>query len=105
MPSRRRTAWLSSPALDVLDEDFGVADDGGERGAQFVAHVGEEVALGVAGGDGGGALAVGLDLRGGEELGLLEDEGEEVDEARRAVPGRDDEGVVDVLRRAARGRG
>ena len=34
-------------------ENFGVAKDGVERGAQFVAHVGEERALGFAGGFGG----------------------------------------------------
>ena len=32
-------------AVDAVDDQFGIADDGVERGAQLVAHVGEELRL------------------------------------------------------------
>ena len=32
-------------AVDAVDDQLGVADDGVERGAQLVAHVGEELRL------------------------------------------------------------
>src|SRR5262249_24425646 len=32
-------------AIDVIEDEFGVAEDGVERGAQLVAHVGEELGL------------------------------------------------------------
>src|SRR6185437_10158102 len=49
-------------AEDFVGEHFGESDDGVERRAQFVAHVGEELALGLAGGFGGvlGVLERGL---------------------------------------------
>ena len=30
-------------AIDVVEDEFGVAEDGVERGAQLVAHVGQEL--------------------------------------------------------------
>ena len=41
---------LAAGQVGLLDEQLAVADDGVERRAEFVTHVGEERALGAAGG-------------------------------------------------------
>ena len=38
---------------DLFDKQVGIAEDGGHGGADFVAHVGQELALGAVGGVGG----------------------------------------------------
>ncbi len=45
-------ARVVAAILRVLAQDFAVADDGVERRAQFVAHIGEEGRLGAGGGFG-----------------------------------------------------
>ena len=57
------------PTVDVIEQQIGVAEDGGHRRANLVAHVGHERAFGVVGrlgGGGGGPQPVGGGLRVGD---------------------------------------
>ena len=48
--TRSALARLVAAVLRVLEQDFAVADDGVERRAQLVAHIGEEGRFGARGG-------------------------------------------------------
>ena len=62
---------LSPRSWRVFDQDFAVADDGVQRGAQFVAHVGEERRLGAGGGLRLGPALLGLLARRADLAGIL----------------------------------
>ena len=60
----------------VLDQDLAVADDGVERRAQLVAHIGEESRLRARGGLGFGAGLLRLVLGGADVAGIVAEYGE-----------------------------
>ena len=86
-----RPCEISSTVGEVAPEHLGPAEDGVERGAQFVGERGQELVLHAAhalGFHAGGALAV-------EELGVLFEEGALVVDVRAgAVPAGDVPGTV-----------
>ena len=69
--SRSAIAGLVAAVGRVFDQDFAVADDGVERRAQLVAHVGEERRLGARRRLGLGPARLGLLLGGADLAGIL----------------------------------
>ncbi len=78
------------------EEEVGVTEDGGERGADFMGDVGEESGLGDVGGVSGEASAVEFNFGEAAVLEVADDhegEGEDEDDGEACADGDGDEGL------------